>query len=564
MSPFLSDMRDGELQEYVPDLQCWESNEPRIDSQDPCRIGGPGFLPSWPVEMGCLRKLPDALSDRLTDIALTCLEEYDLDYHRVEIVQRYSRGQTPTPADNTVYISLYTPVNDDWVEALDSILSATEQLQFAGRVEMVYHEALDGIKTYPPDIPEQLAQDWPNIEGQITSQLAVLGVDWKVVMLAKRGYWEDDAVNTVVIKASVPSRTFAITTRNSILLAIRNARYGLKVEVVRSDFLWGSFSEAPSRGLESSSPGWPFADSHNSMGMSVGRVDTPFTSTIGGYLKFTDSKGRKEFLGVTCYHAVRQDPAGRVDSAIQRDGSNDLEIPCQSPSGPDLKAAAKYANRYIPISLRGVEALDEVSQETVKYDITVRDRQLDEIKSFNPHIGTVLATSGFKNASTHAGISSPLCLLDWAILHVRNGRRCHNYIGDINPSIPEWRRESQSVSGIADIPDTESTVIKKGRTTGVTLGVVGGPPVLVRLGAAYGNLYRRAWLVSRDWSKCFARPGDSGSWVLNMSGQVIGILVAGDESDGSGLIVPMSLVVRNIEAVAGFPEGSLDVDLHSR
>lgn len=122
----------------------------RISSQDAFRMGGPGLLPSWPVQMGVSEGLSEQFRERLMNLALEYLGKYQLSYHRLMVVRRYSEGLIPSPADNTLYISLYTPSNDNWVKALDDILSAIEPLQFTGRVEMIDHRALGGMKTFPP------------------------------------------------------------------------------------------------------------------------------------------------------------------------------------------------------------------------------------------------------------------------------------------------------------------------------------------------------------------------------------------------------------------------------
>ncbi|EEQ31269.1 hypothetical protein McanMca71_006840 [Microsporum canis] len=539
----------------------WDSAGSRIDSQDDFRMGGPGLLPSWPVDMMPSTGISAQLTEGLMNLAFIQLARYELNYHRIMVVQRYSRGHVPTPADNTLYISLYTSSNDNWVKALDDMLSAADQLGFSGRIEMIDHRALGGMKSFAPDTSSQLVQEWEGMKTLIIRRLTALEVNWSVVVLQKRGYWEDVAINTVVIKAFISSRALAITARDRVAFDIDSAmdQFNLQVEIVRADLLWGLFSRTSSSS-ESPSLGWPFTNSYNSMGMSIGRTDTPaMAGTLGGYLQFTDSNGCEQFLGVTCYHIIREGPDGEIDSVIQRDGSKDLEIPCQSPSGSDVQAAFQYANREIGIPPEGIESLTATRQVIVRNDLAIRDRQLSEVRSFNPNIGAIVAASGFRNAALDSGLASPFILLDWAILHIRNGRDSLNYTGDLEQSAPTLQRESQFITRIDPIPNSQSAVIKKGRTTGVTVGTISGlTSIAIRIPGLPAGLHHRGFEISSGPAP-FAKPGDSGSWVLNMSGQVIGLLFGGDVADGSAMVMPMNLVVKDIEEKVGIPSGTLKV-----
>lgn len=57
----------------------------------------------------------------------------------------------------------------------------------------------------------------------------------------------------------------------------------------------------------------------------------------------------------------------------------------------------------------------------------------------------------------------------------------------------------------------------------------------------------------------FTRPGDSGSWVLTGSGEAIGLLIGGDDVDGSGLITSLPLVAKDIEKALGSGDGSVQL-----
>ncbi|KMQ43691.1 hypothetical protein HL42_5620 [Trichophyton rubrum] len=533
----------------------------RISSQDAFRMGGPGLLPSWPVQMGVSEGLSEQFRERLMDLALEYLGRYQLSYHRLMVVRRYSEGLNPSPADNTLYISLYTPSNDNWVKALDDILSAIEPLHFTGRVEMIDHRALGGMKTFSPNTPDQLVQEWEQIQSVIIRRLDSIQTNWKAIMLLKRGYWEEVAVNTIVIKASIPSRALAISTRDRVAFDIDNVleRFDLQVEIVRSDLMWGAFAETPSTDSGNPSLGWPFTNIYNLMGMSIARADTPnMTGTLGGYLCFTDAAGCEQFLGLTCYHVIGKGPDGEADSAIQRFGSNNLNFPCQSPSGSDIQAAIAYITQKMGSPSENTGVRSEVYREIGRQANEARERELNEIRSFNPNIGTVVATSGLKNRSLHSGLGSPLILMDWALVHIKNGRKSLNYIAETAPAdTPLWKPETQFAIKGAPIPNSQNPVVKKGRTTGATSGILSGlVHAALRISGFPAGLHHRGWVIVNE-NMPFAKHGDSGAWVLNMSGQVVGMIFAGDKADGTTLIAPMDLIVKDIEDKVGIPRGSL-------
>ncbi|KAM5431216.1 hypothetical protein MferCBS31731_007956 [Microsporum ferrugineum] len=534
----------------------------RIDSNDPFRVGGPGPLPVWPLETGSPQHISAQLAERLVNLAILHLERFSLGdiYHRITVVQRYCKKHTPTPRDNTLLISLYPSSNSNWVIVLHEMISACAEIGFTGRIEMIDHRALDGMKSFPPEVSPQLAQDWIDIQQLVARRLSSLNADWKVVMLAKRGYWKDVAVNTVLIKVSLPSHTAAISTRDSIALTIGDFmdRHNLQVEVARADYLWGLFSTEFAGDPMATSLSSSFINSWNFMGLSVGRADGAGTGTIGGYLKFLDSRGHGQVLGLTCYHVIRALPGGDLDPTIPTTGSVNIKIPCQSPSKADLDQEVHLAMAKVP-KVAGLAS--PFYQEHLKKLVEQRDQRLREISSFNTKIGACVATSGWRNTDLNPSFTSPSILQDWALVHVKNGRMSNNFIADIVEIHPTWKPESAWVTKIARIPNTEAPVVKRGRATGITLGWISGlVPARFRIEGYPGGLHHRGWGVFNP-STHFAKPGDSGSWVLDMSGRVVAIVIAGDSSDGSTLALPMTELVKDAEIMVKLPAGAFQVDM---
>lgn len=143
---------------------------------------------------------------------------------------------------------------------------------------------------------------------------------------------------------------------------------------------------------------------------------------------------------------------------------------------------------------------------------------------------------------------------------ITNGQRSVNFLGDFVSSDPLWNPNGPAVQGIASLPEGNPLVFKRGRTTGITAGVLGGLcPAAVRLAGDPAGIHHRGWMVFPRPSEKFAQPGDSGAWVLTASGQAIGLLTGGDNADGTALFTPLSLVVKNMEKVFGSGDGGVQL-----
>lgn len=178
------------------------SNESRIDSHDRLRMGGPGRLPNWPIAMVPAQQLSGQLQNDLMSLAQQQIERYDLNYERVIVCQRYSIGHTPTAADNTLYIRFYEP-SEHWVPAINSLITSAEQMGFGGRIEFVDLRAAAGPQSFAPVLSDDLIRAWPELEERVIRRLSANSIDWHLITLANRGYAENTAILTLVIKASI-------------------------------------------------------------------------------------------------------------------------------------------------------------------------------------------------------------------------------------------------------------------------------------------------------------------------------------------------------------------------
>ncbi|PGH16985.1 hypothetical protein AJ79_01369 [Helicocarpus griseus UAMH5409] len=275
------------------------------------------------------------------------------------------------------------------------------------------------------------------------------------------------------------------------------------------------------------------------------------------------ASGKQAILGMTCYHVVRYDANGNIDPDIQANGAINLTWPFQSPSKDDIKAAEDLARTQIS-SLRSADPT--IASLMVKRQ-QLGQQRLQEVTDFDPMIGQVVAVSWLRNVPLSTD-TSKMAIMDWALVEVTNSRMSVNYIGTIVDGLESqdaklaWHPVAPSTIKVTSLPTTNSYVFKRGRSTGVTAGILGRfAPASMRISSSPTGLHHRALIVniSPTDGRAFAAAGDSGAWCLNGKGHVVGLVIGGDETDGTALILPMELVFDDMEQLTGWPRGSLEL-----
>jgi hypothetical protein len=144
--------------------------------------------------------------------------------------------------------------------------------------------------------------------------------------------------------------------------------------------------------------------------------------------------------------------------------------------------------------------------------------------------------------------SSPVT--DMALIHVRRGLEYFNQVkGD--DSVPVG---DTFVTGVHTDDDLHYPVTKRGAVTrfsrgtltdhnlsGIIRNASDTPPLWSVLYRVYGG----AKIVQGETGKIFAKPGDSGSAVLDGAGKVVGILFGGD--DTHGLVTPINQITTQFK-----------------
>ena len=279
-------------------------------------------------------------------------------------------------------------------------------------------------------------------------------------------------------------------------------------------------------------------------GASIGTGDDRTEAgTLGGWVIYRAADGKPVRCGLTCYHVVAShDPAVKraTDSDGVRPDKAEGKISVHYPSIFDMVATR---NR---LEARERETGDPHDEDDIKILAYINERMKD------PSIGRVLLASGQrKNKANHR--------MDWALFESAETFK-------INKPTPEsaftsaealpWPRKYK-ISSDSKIRQFGSLaegdwVAKQGRTSGYTSGTV--------------NRMRRrvTWANYSDFvseeievlglTTDFADHGDSGSFVTNIRGELVG-LVIGRESNSAdfdiGFVTPIEDIQQDVKEMSG-------------
>ena len=105
---------------------------------------------------------------------------------------------------------------------------------------------------------------------------------------------------------------------------------------------------------------------------------------------------------------------------------------------------------------------------------------------------------------------------------------------------------------------TSLDVFKVGRTTGLTVGAIERLSSYVKF-TRQSNSKQKApmrttlelYAVRGLYDILFNKAGDSGAWVLDPLGDLVGVLWGGCEKSNHGYLTPIRLVINDIENFTG-------------
>lgn len=275
-------------------------------------------------------------------------------------------------------------------------------------------------------------------------------------------------------------------------------------------------------------------------GASIGfKGDTETAGTLGGWfmLNLLDSPPIK--VALTSYNLF-----GNIESGRRQQ----LDL-----TGLSLKQMKEIESLQVqyPASSDAMATIKELEVLSLDPDCPSGNLQcLEKIRraATAPTIGNVIATSGHR-------LNENSRRMDWAIIQV-SGRMTENkpppaaHLTDLG--YPRFGPAGYRVTSDSIIQQTceirpGSWVVKNGKSTGVTSGRVSRLTRLVQ----WENQQESEEVDVVGLTKDFAQAGDSGSFVVDEDGNLVGLLIATDLITSCGLVTPIEELLADVKAMTG-------------
>ncbi|KAA6412264.1 MAG: hypothetical protein FRX48_04416 [Lasallia pustulata] len=287
------------------------------------------------------------------------------------------------------------------------------------------------------------------------------------------------------------------------------------------------------------------------------------TGTFGGYVELSDGRSAPKLCGLTCHHVLRPPPQPSVmthevfspyDSATSSENitiSHPSMGDHQESMRGDQRSAQKERYRlqelHERIDMLGNEAHPKLFQQVdrLKERITYHEERL-QAAEVNREIGKVMFSSGYKVSGDYG------CVLDWGLIELYPTRTGCNLLPD----------RSATVTYSIDAVELHGRAEKFGRTTGHTGGVINPVDSYVRFpGSQFALETREIVVLSETRTKVFSEGGDSGAWVLDSVGALMGMTWGGFTCRQGTFVTPIKAITDDIRSQTGhnvrLPDGYL-------
>ncbi|KAL2683254.1 hypothetical protein Neosp_007722 [[Neocosmospora] mangrovei] len=221
---------------------------------------------------------------------------------------------------------------------------------------------------------------------------------------------------------------------------------------------------------------------------------------------------------------------------LQRDRPKLSRI-IEHPASMDLESVIDSVKRLVPASGRG-PIMPQGDAEKLHQELQSLE---DHKKSAARLIGMVWASSGIGDRETTQEFPLPF-REDWALIKLfqANGQKFQNQFTAnlLRPDFP-----GQSFTGVRKPPDPVCIdVTKRGRTTDLTAGIANGAPSVVNEDGDWQMTF--TIVASPRTEQFFSADGDSGSWIMDRTGQLVGMMWGGRKrflSTAGDMVVPGDL-----------------------
>ncbi|MCJ1237652.1 hypothetical protein MMC14_005639 [Varicellaria rhodocarpa] len=482
-----------------------------------------------------------------------------------------------SPAGRVLRISSNMPVTKEWSSTVREI---HRELYVTGlqdiTVEILNWEKVYRLKQYripDGDQEKMIVNGWKkakeDIMALIDRRFAQSGQNWNTVCVFMCGRSQELSEPTIVITAD--AKTLLDWSALSFALQhtlIKNNFFKFKVEFAVGNIVPSKrFDVMTARGN----------------GDSVGIVgDARFDGTLGGFVRLTvESPPQIRLCAVTCHHVTRLGNHQSKEFAdvlpLQPVGTNDPRATAmRSPAKTDYDETLSDEKELLARYEKNIATTEAEQERQDGFLAPYRERYLETerknrdaaqsriamLESRMSRIGITIASSGFRlNRNNHK--------MDWALIEVSKERFQANSAPDnlsVSSLAPEHRPQNREYNnGVNSLTKVRNVqpgdwVIMQGRTSGLTTGEVHKMRMEIKDWKTRNPISTEIIVIATGKPEArlrdvFSEAGDSGAWIFDADGVVVGQQIAHREPiDGSAdltVMSPISDVFRDIEEITG-------------
>ncbi|WEW59249.1 hypothetical protein PRK78_004718 [Emydomyces testavorans] len=536
-----------------------------IDSRDPFRKGGPGHLPLYPSNTVITGNTPENAERFIQKASQLCESRHVV--CTITMVIRHSRGSAPRlPEDITllIYANQQTDRDDAWVIIIRQMIDIFTENSFGGRIEICDPIASSGKQVFTLGSQHELIPRWDSVRPRILQVLS--GSDWNTMVPARLGYTDSLAATTLIITAKNPQSPGWNQRQKQLhnIFALEILSEEVQVEIRESKTLWGVYGGSNPGPTPPPIPDEAFDTGRsNLMGVSISCENSSSSGTLGGFIKLSSSQTQSEISGLTCHHVLVNMTTGHpFTQSINLNGCGSVVS-----NFSEHRVNVPSHTQFQEISNSTIQALNEINTQIEQYNPThpvpltvLKNRQAqaqEKLSALQHHsfFGRIAATSGCRSVKSGGAEWTA----DWALVEITNQRSASNktwWMRELSSSLLPMIDTSTEVkvSGLLTAAMiNKRLVVKRGQSSGVTLGMVNEIQLSARADGLPSTVVNQSFfVVPGPGFPLFATAGDSGGWVLDEHGSLLGIIHGGDYASGEGFVLPIDDIFSDIKKVTGF------------
>lgn len=508
------------------------SIEAWLAQRDPFRAVGIGHSRPFPlVYRPITPEFADLYEARVEGQVRPILEKHAITIAGISLSRRGRSNKPLTEIDypHTLRVNTRDEYPDTWISAAQEIQEVflhagmpTEEIE----VEIRNPSKMKYMVSHVFAVDAGFLEDIESVKQRIVDEVTALcGLAWSSIAFHLRSPKFDSTAAKLptVLVSFFEGITLDFTSIESRLSETLGHYKGLRLELLR-----GSVEGTINRGLRRGILAEPSQKPRN--GSSIGvEGNTTEAGSLGGWLQFNPRIGPPTKVEVTCHHVVA--------SGLDKDPTT-----VEYPAAFDRIASINFFVFHL--------------KSTPDKDFEEALGKMQFLHA-NPVIGKVFAYSGLrKNASNRR--------MDWAIFktpvktpdtYTKNRpppksafKNTEDFPGGVSLS---YKMTEDSMVTNMDRIRPGSWVAKTGRTTGVTSGIVNQMRRFIHW-EQHGDFCSEEVEVL-GLAEDFADRGDSGSFVMNVSGELVGLLIGKDcgaTEWGAGFVTPIQDLQEDVKCCA--------------